>query len=114
MAIDDELTKRFYKAIGSRKGIIEKKMMGGYCFIHNGNMVGGADRHAETGFGRIMFRVGKDNESKALAIPEASVMEQGGRRLGGMIFVDADACSDSTLKALAKIALNFVKQLPPK
>jgi len=64
MAADDQLTKRFYKALGKRKGVTEKRMMGGLCFMFNGNMVGGADRDAKTQYGRFMFRVGKDNEKE--------------------------------------------------
>jgi len=114
MATDDELTKRFYKAIGRRKGVTEKNMMGGICFMLNGNMLGGADRHAKTHYGRFMFRVGKDNESEALSFPGTTTVEQGGRRMGGLVFVDADNCSEPNLKQLAKLALQFVKTLPEK
>lgn len=114
MAVDDQLTKRFHRAIGKQEGLSEKKMMGGLCFMLGGNMLGGADRHAETGYGRFMFRVGKDSESKALSFSGTSVVEQGGRRMGGMIFVDADASTDENLKALAKLALAFVTALPPR
>ena len=114
MAVDTELDKRFYRAIGVRKGVEEKNMMGGHCFMLNGNMIGGADRDAKTGYGRFMFRVGKENETKALAFPEASKVVQGGRSMGGLISVDADACNDSNLKALGKLALGFVKDMPAK
>jgi len=114
MASDDALTQRFYKALGESKGVTEKRMMGGICFMLNGNMVGGADRHAKTGYGRFMFRVGKPNESEALSFPGTEIVEQGGRRMGGMIFVDADNCSDTDLKSLATLALRFAKTLPAK
>ncbi len=114
MAVDDTLNKQFYKALGKRKGVTEKRMMGGNCFMLDGNMVGGADRHAKTGNGRFMFRVGKSGESEALSFPGTEIVEQGGRRMGGLIFVDADNCSELHLKALAKLALSFVKTLPAK
>lgn len=114
MAADAELTKRFYKAIARRKGVSEKRMMGGLCFLLNGNMIGGADRHKDTQYGRFMFRVGKDNEAAALAFPCVTVVEQGGRKMSGLVFVDADNCSEANLKALAQLALNFVKDLPDK
>ncbi len=41
-------------------------------------------------------------------------VDQGGRRMGGMVFVNADECSDSDLKLLGKLALGFVKGLPAK
>jgi len=114
MAADDKLTKRFYKALGRQDGIIEKRMMGGICFMLDGNMLGGADRHAKTHYGRFMFRVGKDNEAKALSYPGTTVVEQGGRRMGGLVFVDADNCSAKQLTSLAKLALEFVENLPAK
>jgi len=114
MATDEALTKRFYKAIGRRKGVTEKRMMGGLCFMLDGNMIGGADRDAKTQYGRFMFRVGKDNEASALTFPGTETVVQGGRRMGGLIFVDADNCSEKNLKSLAKLALSFCKDLPKK
>ena len=114
MAVDEKLTKRFYRAISSRKNITEKKMMGGICFMLNGNMLGGADRHVDTQYGRFMLRVGKENESVALAHSGTKIVEQGGRRMGGMIFVDADSCCDKELMSLAALALKFVQTLPVK
>ncbi len=114
MAADDKLTKRFYKAIGREDGVTEKRMMGGICFMVNGNMVGGADRHEKTQYGRFMFRVGKNNETEALSFPNTNIVEQGGRRMGGLIFVDADNCSSKNLNSLAKLAMEFVESLPAK
>ena len=56
-------------------------------------MIGGAD-HTKEGAGCFMLRVGKDNEQEALARLGATIVEMGGRRMGGMIFVDENACSD--------------------
>jgi len=88
-------------------------MMGGVCFLKNGNMIGGADRQKD-GSGRFMFRVGKENEEQALARKGASVMEQGGRRMSGLIFVNEDDCNDKDLKEWVALALSFVSKLPPK
>ena len=104
MAQDEILTRRFYEAIGKVEGVLEKSMMGGVCFILNGNMVGGADRHVDTQYGRFMFRVGKARQSQALSILGTAVVEQGGRRMSGMIFMGADTCSEQDLKSLARLA----------
>lgn len=114
MAQDDKLTQRFYDALGSREGVAERNMMGGVCFVRNGNMIGGADRHADTHYGRFMFRVGKARLSQALSISGAAVVEQGGRQMGGMIFIGSDTCSDSDLQFLTRLALEFVETLPAK
>lgn len=53
-------------------------------------MLGGVDR-TKAGTDRFMFRVGKDNEAEALRRPGAMIVDMGGRRLGGLVFVDAEA-----------------------
>ena len=87
--------------------------MGGVCFMVDGNMLGGADRQ-KNGAGRFMFRVGKDNEAEALSRTGAIPMEQGGKRMGGMVFVDEIACGADALKDWVALALSFVGALPPK
>ena len=113
MAYDEELTSRFRSALGELERIREERMMGGVCFMVNGHMVGGADRQKD-GTGRFMFRVGKENQAEALQRPGATVMEMGGRRMGGLIFVEAEGCGDEALKGWVELALSFVHTLPPK
>ncbi len=113
MAYDEELTDRFRNTLGGHVDISEKRMMGGVCFLLGGNMIGGADR-TKDGAGRFMFRVGKGNETEALSRDGATIMEQGGRRMGGLVFVNEDACDDDALKEWISMALSFVSTLPPK
>ena len=113
MAYDEKLAARYRNGLTGRKGISEKRMMGGVCFFQHGNMIGGADR-TKDGAGRFMFRVGKDNEEEALSRPGASIMEQGGRRMGGLVFVDEASCDAKALKGWLVLALGFVGKLPPK
>jgi len=61
-----------------------------------------------------MFRVGKENEAQALSRPGAIPLEQGGRRMSGMVFVDESACDAKALKSWVKLALSFTSTLPPK
>lgn len=113
MAYDEDLTDRLRDTLEGLAGVSEKRMMGGVCFLLNGNMLGGADR-TKDGAGRFMFRVGKENEAEALTRPGAIVMEQGGRRMSGLVFVDEEACDAAALKAWVSLALSFVSALPPK
>ncbi len=113
MAYDEFLAERLRDAIGDQRPVAEKRMMGGVCFMIDGNMLGGADRQKD-GSGRFMFRVGKDNETEALSRPGAIPLEQGGRRMGGMVFVDESACGPKELKSWVALALKFVGALPPK
>ncbi len=114
MAIDEELNRHFRDAIEGLVGISEKNMMGGTCFLLNGNMLGGADI-TKTGERRYMFRVGKDNEPEALKRPGAEVMEMSnGRRMSGIIFVGAECIDKNALDDWIKLAISFVGNLPPK
>ncbi|MGI9491074.1 MAG: TfoX/Sxy family protein [Geminicoccaceae bacterium] len=113
MAYDEDLTNRFRHALNGLDDVEEKRMMGGVCFMVNGNMLGGAHREKD-GHRRFMFRVGKDNQAEALRRPGAKAMEMGGRRMGGFIFVDAEACDDKALKSWIDFALIFVAALPAK
>lgn len=113
MAFDEALAQRLRDGLARVKGVSEKRMMGGLCVLVNGNMLGGVDR-AKDGSDRFMFRVGKDNETEALARPGATIVDMGGKRLGGLVFVAADACDDKALKAWLSLSLGFVGQLPRK
>nr|WP_245309400.1 TfoX/Sxy family protein [Bradyrhizobium retamae] len=87
--------------------------MGGLCLLVNGNMLGGVDR-TKSGRDRFMFRVGKDNEAEPLRRPGASIVDMGGKRLGGPVFVDADECDDDAFKIWIAMAVGFVGWLPKK
>ncbi len=113
MAYDEMLAARFRQALGGMADISEKRMMGGVCFLLDGNMIGGADR-TKAGEGRFMFRVGKENEVAARALPGGQQMEQGGRRMGGFFFVAEGACTDQVMTQWLSLALSFVSTLPPK
>ena len=113
MAYDEELTAQFRETLQGMVGIAEKKMMGGVCFMLNGNMIGGANR-SKDGAGRFMFRVGKDNEVEALSRPNSEVVSFSGRRMGGLIWVEAESCDREALKQWVSLALSFVSALPAK
>lgn len=113
MAIDEGLNERFRTAVSTLNGISEKDMMGGTCFMLNGNMLGGADINKD-GNPRFMFRVGKDNEATALKRAGAIPVELGKRRMGGLIFVDSKKCNKKQLDAWVKLTLQFVGNLPKK
>jgi len=113
MAYDEELAARYRSSLNGKQGISEKRMMGGVCFFHHGNMIGGADR-TKKNIRRFMFRVGKENEVEALARQGATIVELGPRRMGGLIFVDEKYCTGDQLGNWIELALGFVSTLPPK
>jgi hypothetical protein len=113
MAYDEQLTNQFREALGKQNSLTEKKMMGGMCFLLDGNMVGGADR-TKDGQGRFMFRVGKDNDAIAADLPGAREMIMGGRRMSGLYFVAEDDCTPEVMTQWIGLALGFATSRPPK
>jgi TfoX/Sxy family transcriptional regulator of competence genes len=113
MSYDETLAAEMRDRLDGLAGLSEKRMMGGVCFLVDGNMVGGA-RRMKDGEAHFMFRVGKDNEEKALAHSGTRPMIHGGRKMGGFIYLDEEAASDETMRALTSLALSFVTTLPPK
>ena len=109
MAYDERLADELRAALGDRPGLSERRMFGGLCLMLNGHMLCGTFRDGG------MYRVGKDKEAAALALPHVRPMEMTGRRMGGLVEVDAEAIVDPELRAeLLRLALGFVESLPPK
>ncbi|MAZ18815.1 MAG: RNA methyltransferase [Ahrensia sp.] len=113
MALDEELNQRLRDLLDGLPGLSEKRMMGGLCFLVDGNMIGAA-RREKSGNAHFMFRVGKDNEEEALREPGTRPMEHGGRRMGGFIWLDEDAATPEAMRALTSLSVSFVTTLPPK
>ena len=113
MAYDKDLASRFLKLLDGLSGVTEKRMMGGACFMVNGNMLGGADR-TKSGDARFMFRVGKENDGLAARMTGGGPMIQGRRRLRGFYFVDADDHSEEVIREWLALAVRHATSLPPQ
>jgi hypothetical protein len=83
-------------------------MFGGFCWMLNGHMLCGVE------VGRFMFRVGKELEAEALARPGARPIVFNGRRMGGLVWVDEEACRGRALSSWIELAARFVGTLPPR
>jgi hypothetical protein len=106
----DELADRIRAFIGHRPGIIEKKMFGGVCFMHYGNMLVGAMKP-----GSLLARVGPARHQQAQSRPGATAMEMGGRQMNGFVEVaDEGIQDDDALLDWINYCEAFVKTLPPK
>ncbi|TCD13733.1 TfoX/Sxy family protein [Oricola cellulosilytica] len=113
MAYDEKLAERMRDMLAGLQGLSEKRMMGGVCFLLDGNMVGGAHREKKSGEGRLMLRVGKEQQEEALKRPGVTPMIHGGRAMGG--FVHAGEDTDlAVLRDLVSMAVAFTGSLPPK
>ena len=92
MAYDEQAAERFRDGLIGLPNISEMKMMGGICFLLNGNMVGGTHIEQSSGDAVFMFRVGKDNVAEALVRPGARPMINGNRPMGGFIRIETESC----------------------
>lgn len=108
MPHDPHLAERMRFALKGRRGITEKKMFGGYCWMFNGNMLCGVE------VGRFMFRVGKALEAEALARPGASRVDITGRPMAGFVWVRADCAEGEMLRDWIDFAARYVGALPAK
>ena len=106
MAYDEDHAQLMRDALRELTGITEKKMFGGLCFMLNGNMLCGV--HKDGG----MARVGKDNEATALELDGIDPLSFTGRKMGGLVDVNADAMEDpDTRRAVLDLAIDFVSSL---
>lgn len=109
MAYDEGLAEILRGDLAGIGGVIEKRMFGGVAFMLDGNMLCGVRP------GGGMFRVGKENEEFALAVPGVRPMEMTGRRMGGFVDVEDATLADDTCRGrVMALALDFVQGLPAK
>ena len=109
MALED-LSDRIRDLLPPRLPMTEKKMFGGRCFMLAGNMLVCPMKD-----GSLLARVGKEGMDDALAQSGASVMDMGGRSMGGFVVVSGDALEDDDdLVEWLQRCLSFVDTLPPK
>jgi len=109
MAHDEGMAQLLRDDLLDEPGISERIMFGGLCFMLNRNMLCGVSPKG------CMFRVGKDREAQARAIPGAGPMQFTGRRMGGMIDVSDEAFQDDTRRTQwLALALTNARALPAK
>jgi TfoX/Sxy family transcriptional regulator of competence genes len=109
MATED-LADRIRVLLPPEETIREQKMFGAQAFMLNGNML-----VAPMKDGSLLVRVGKEGMDAALAQPGASIMDMGGRTMGGFVVVSGDAVENEfVLGEWIDRARAFVRTLPPK
>lgn len=106
--MNEALAARLRQALAGRRGITEKKMFGGVCFLLRGNMLCGM------GEDKFMFRVGRDQDAAALKRPGAKPMDFTGRPMQGFVWVDPGQCDARALKTWIAMADAYVGALPAK
>lgn len=100
------LAERLRSALAGKRGLVEKHMFGGVCFMLRGHMLCG------TGKPGFMFRVGKKRYPEALR-KGAKPMDFNGRVFEGFVWVDP-GCDTRALKRWIALAEGYVSELPKK
>jgi len=109
MSFDEKLAGRINAILKNKKGMSSKRMFGGLCFLHNGNMCFGIQEN------RLMLRVGTERYEQLLKQKHVRPMDFTGRPLKGMVYVDpAGLRHGNSLKKWIKLALDFTSTLPAK
>lgn len=95
-------------ALARRRGVSEKRMFGGVCFLLDENML------CVSGPRGFIFRVGPEREREALERRGARPMVLGSRRMRGFVRVDPRSCDARALRAWLDLAKRYVAMLPAK
>ena len=109
MPFNEDLALHIRAALGSRDGVVERKMFGGIAFMLSGNMCVGV-----TG-DDLMVRVGPGGLDDAMAQPHARPMDFTGRPMKGFVYVaPAGTAKDDSLKQWVQRGIDFAGSLPAK
>jgi len=110
MAYDEETAGRLRKLLSTRSDVVEKKLMGGLCFMVSGHMC-----CAVSGRGGVLVRVGPEAHQAMLGEPHAAPMEMRGRIMAGYVRVAPEGyCTDTGLKKWLTRGVDFVATLPKR
>ena len=107
MAYDVPAADRIRKQLAAHAGLVERKMMGGICFMLDGHMTCGVTGDS------LLVRVGREDYEASLARPHTKPLEFGGRRPTGFILVEpAGYRTEKALATWIERARRFVATLP--
>lgn len=109
MAYDEGLAARIGELLAGRKGVTEKKMFGGLCYLLDGKMFVGIVQQT------LMARIGPDGYEAALRRKHVREMDFTGKPMKGYVFVDPDGLdSDAELRDWIEQSLRFVATVKKK
>ena len=109
MAADESLAARIRDALARKKGVEEKKMFGGICFLLNGNLLVGVWKDS------LIARLGPDEGEEALLEPHVRAFDITGRPMRNWVLVEPEGVEDDDqLAGWIGRATKFVGKLPRK
>ena len=109
MSYDKNLASRISELLKGINGITQKKMFGGLCFLHNGNMLCGIVKE------KLVARAGPDVYVSLLKNKYTTRMDFTGKPLKGMLYILPEGIKTrASLKKWIDKCLSFVTTLPSK
>jgi hypothetical protein len=109
MAFDPHQVERIRLVLKRKKvAFIEKKMIGGMCFMVDEKMCMGTHIDKTSGASLLMARIGAEATSKNLSRPGCRAMDFTGRVMKDYVFVTAEGLdSEEDLEYWVSAALDF-------
>jgi TfoX/Sxy family transcriptional regulator of competence genes len=110
MAYDEKTAERVRKLLSDRRDVVEKKLMGGLCFMVKGGMC-----CSVSGRGGLLVRVGPQAREQFLTEPHVGPMVMRGRTMAAFVRVAPQGYrTDAGLRKWIAQGLDFVATLPAK
>jgi TfoX/Sxy family transcriptional regulator of competence genes len=113
MAYDKRTAERVRAALSGRRGVAEKTLMGGLCFMINGGMC-----CSVSGRGGLLVRVAAETYERMLGEPHVQPMKMGQRVMRGFVRVAPEGYrTDAALKKWIERGVSAVaarKAKPPR
>jgi len=109
MSDDLALSERIRPILASRRGVSERKMFGGTCFMLNGNMCVGTWKES------LIVRLSKNDHERTLTEPHTKPADMNGRTMKGWALVQpAGIASDESLVMWVDRAAKYAESRPAK
>lgn len=109
MAYDQKLAERIEGLLRRKRGVAQKRMFGGLCFLVDGKMFCGVERK------QMVVRVGPLRYDALLKKPHVKPMDFTGHPMRGFLYVEqAGLKSPAQLKRWVDAGFVFASSLPKK
>src|SRR5947209_18465310 len=109
MAFSEALAERTRQSLARKRGVEERKMFGGLCFLLHGNLLVGVWKDS------LIARLGPDEAEAAHREPHVKVFDITGRPMRNWVLVEPEGVEDDDqLKSWVERATKFVRTLPKK
>ncbi len=109
MAYNDITAQRVRRELLTQENVVERKMMGGLCFMLSGNMCCGVTGEA------LMIRVGPEAYPQWVGTPDVLPLEFAGRQPKGFVLVAPHGYrTDEAFVKWIQRSIDFASTLPVK